>query len=480
MLLHRTPFATALSLFAFLAVGIAQNRIGTGKADKLYKQHCATCHGQDMEGGQGSSLIDDVWAHGSTDEAIAKSIRLGYPDQGMVPWAGVLDEKQIRALTILIREKSQLAKSSDLLKRAQPKDGKYTTKHHSFHLEKVHTGNKLLWSLAFMPDDKLLATSRQGSLFLIEEGKKPHVIKGTPAVWQHGQGGLLEVALHPDFEKNGWVYLSFSENTGGKENGRDAGMTAVVRGKINKGRWVKQQEIFHVPSALHSSAGVHFGSRFVFKDGYLYFGIGDRGRQSLAQDLSRPNGKIHRIHDDGRTPADNPFSDVPGAYPSIWSYGHRNPQGLDLNPETGEIWETEHGPRGGDETNHILPGNNYGWPVITYGMNYNGSPITDKTAQDGMEQPAHYWTPSIAVCGIDFYEGDQFPSWKNNLFVGGLASQELQRLVVEDGKVTDTEIVLKNQGRVRDVATGPEGGLYVVLNQKTPTTGSIYRLVPTD
>ena len=208
------------------------------------------------------------------------------------------------------------------------------------------------------------------------------------------------------------------------------------------------------------------------------FSIGDRGRQDMAQDITRPNGKIHRIHDDGRIPTDNPFADRPGAYASIWSYGHRNPQGLDIDPSTGELWETEHGPRGGDETNKIRPGLNFGWPVITYGMNYNGSPMTDSTSQEGMEQPMHYWVPSIASCGIDFYEGNRFYNWKNNLFVSGMASQELHRLTIEDGEVVDDEIVLKNQGRVRDVANGPDGYLYVSLTSGTPAKGRIYRLVP--
>jgi glucose/arabinose dehydrogenase len=196
----------------------------------------------------------------------------------------------------------------------------------------------------------------------------------------------------------------------------------------------------------------------------------------MAQDLSRPNGKIHRIYDDGRVPGDNPFRAIANAYPTIWTYGNRNPQGLDMHPVTGEIWESEHGPRGGDEINVIQAGDNYGWPVITYGINYNGKPITDVTTAPGMEQPKHYWTPSIAVCGIDFYEGDQFPEWKYDLFAGGLASQELHRLQIEGEQIVSDEIILKDVGRVRDVASGPDGYLYVVLNGPD----RIVRLVPVD
>jgi glucose/arabinose dehydrogenase len=214
----------------------------------------------------------------------------------------------------------------------------------------------------------------------------------------------------------------------------------------------------------------------VFQDGYLFFAIGDRGRKANAQDLSLPNGKIHRIHDDGRVPEDNPFADREDAFPTIWTYGNRNPQGLDQHPQTGGIWESEHGPRGGEEINLIERGNNYGWPVITHGMNYDGTPITEKTAMEGMEQPKLHWTPSIAVCGIDFYEGDIFPDWKNDLFAGGLASEELHRLEIEEGEVVKSSVVMKGAGRVRDVASGPDGYLYLVLNGPD----RIVRLVPAE
>ncbi|MGE9292617.1 MAG: PQQ-dependent sugar dehydrogenase, partial [Puniceicoccales bacterium] len=224
-------------------------------------------------------------------------------------------------------------------------------------------------------------------------------------------------------------------------------------------------------------SGAHFGTRFVFKDGYLFFSMGDRGKQNMAQDVTRPNGKIHRIHDDGRIPEDNPFVDKPDAWPTIWTYGNRNPQGLDAHPITGALWETEHGPRGGDEVNLIRKGINYGWPVITYGMNYSGTPITDKTHAPGMEQPKHYWVPSIAVCGIDFYEGELFPNWKNNLFAGGLASNELHRIVInDDNEVVKDEIVLKGLGRIRDVASAPDGSLMLLLNGPD----KIVKLVPVE
>jgi glucose/arabinose dehydrogenase len=455
----------------------AQNRIGTGDVAELYKTYCAACHGEHLQGGQGSSLIDAEWTHGSSDAEITKSILEGYPQLGMVPWKDTLTDEQIRSLVIFIREQGQLTAAGELNFKVEPVGGVFASALHNFRLEKVTEVDDILWSMAFMPDASILLTQRDGPVWRHKDGEN-HLITGTPEVWQNGQGGMLEVALHPDYATNGWIYLGFSENIGAKENDKESGITAVVRGRIRNDEWVDQEEIFHVPGEFHINSGAHFGTRFVFQDGYLFFSIGERGRQDMAQDVKKPNGKIHRIFDDGRIPPDNPFVDVEGAYPSIWSYGHRNPQGLDLDPRTGKLWETEHGPRGGDEVNLVQRGLNYGWPVITYGMNYNGSPITDATAKEGMIQPIHYWVPSIAVCGIDFYEGDKFPGWKNNLFAGGMASEELHRLVIENDQVVSEEIVLKGQGRVRDVLSGPDGFIYVSLNTRGPNHGTLYRLVP--
>lgn len=280
---------------------------------------------------------------------------------------------------------------------------------------------------------------------------------------------MLEVALHPDYKNNGWVYVAFA----GTED-KKKGMTKIVRGRIQNNTWQDEAVIFESPSRFHHSTGQHWGTRLVFHEGYLFFSIGDRGKQGEAQDLSKPNGKVHRIHDDGRVPEDNPFVSEPDAYPTIWTYGNRNPQGLDLHPLSGRIWESEHGPRGGDEINLIEGGNNYGWPLVTHGMNYSGTPITDKTTAPGMEAPKHYWTPSIAVCGIDFYEGNVFPEWKHNLMVGGLRSQEVHRLVIEDGQVVQDEIIVKGAGKIRDIASGLDGYLYLVLN----SPDKIVRLVP--
>ncbi len=474
--MKKSIISAILCLALTLSVS-GQSRIGTGSIKDLYIQNCATCHGQNMEGGQGSSLIDDVWKYGSSDEAIAKIIKEGVPTLGMVPWKDVLTDEQVRGLIILIREQKLLAESTGILEKAKPLGGVFSTELHNFRLEKIAEVDDILWSIAFLPDNSLLFTQRNGKLWHWMDGVKKE-ITGTPKVWAIGQGGLLEVAPHPDYEKNGWIYLSFSENVGAKVAGMDASMTAVVRGKIKNGKWVDEQEIFRAPPKFHTNKGGHYGSRFVFQAGYLFFSIGERQEGAPAQDITVPHGKIHRIYDDGRIPSDNPFFNEPGAYKTIWSYGHRNPQGLDLHPVTGELWETEHGPRGGDELNVIKPGVNYGWPVITYGMNYDGSPMTDKTHMEGMEQPVHYWLPSIATAGIDFYEGDAFPGWEHNLLATGMSAEELQRIVIEDGKVTRIETLLKNQGRVRDVASGPDGLIYVALNTRGPDQGGLYKLVP--
>ena len=465
--------AVLLILAPFAAT--AQNNSGKGEIRELYDENCASCHGDDLAGGSGSSLIDDEWIHGSSDEAIATAIRDGIPDMGMPPWEGMLDEKQIRAMVIFLREvksgnqKAALGKSlsGDVV----------TAAGHSYSLEELGQGEGLLWTIAFLPDHSMLVTQREGVLWHFAEGERREV-KGIPEVWQHGQGGLLEVAPHPDYAANGWIYLSYSDHTGAEEKNKDAGMTKIVRGKIVDGEWLEQETLFQVDEEHHTSSGAHYGSRFVFDDGYLFFSIGDRGRMERSQDLDRPNGKIFRIHDDGRVPDDNPFVDSDGALPEIWSYGHRNPQGLDRDPATGLLWNSEHGPRGGDEINLVEKGKNYGWPVITYGMNYNGTPITEETHREGMEQPRLHWTPSIAVAGIDFYEGDAFPGWTGKLLAGGMASEELHLLTIENGEIIADEVILKDRGRIRDVASGPDGHIYLLLNGGSPRKGKIVRMVP--
>jgi glucose/arabinose dehydrogenase len=468
---------TACLLISIPLALAAQNRTGEGDIRQIYDDNCVGCHGDDLAGGYGSSLVDDEWPSGSSDEDIAAAIRDGIPSGGMPGWAETLDEKQIRAMVIFIRE-MKMKSETEALQQSLEGDV-VSAAGHQYSLEEVGSGEGLLWSIAFLPDGATLVTQRDGVLWRFD-GEDRKQITGTPEVWQRGQGGLLEVALHPDYAENGWIYLSYSEHTGAQEDDKNAGMTRVVRGRIENGAWTGQETLFQVHEDHHTSSGAHFGSRFVFDGGYLFFSIGDRGRMDRAQDLGRPNGKVFRIHDDGRVPEDNPFVGTEGALPEIWSYGHRNPQGMDREPSTGLLWESEHGPRGGDEINVVQAGKNYGWPVITYGMNYNGTPITEETHREGMEQPRLHWTPSIAVAGIDFYEGSAFPKWTGKLLVGGMASEEVHLLTVENGGVTADEVILKGRGRVRDVASGPDGNIYLLLNDGSPRKGKIVRMSPVE
>lgn len=481
------PALLCASLLAAVGQEEASSDLSKLRVDEIYKQLCSACHGQNLEGGQGTSLIDGVWKHGETDADIFRNIQKGNLQLGMTPWEGILTGDQIRSMVIFLREKEREAEIKGI-EFPKPEPGKVIeTQHENYTIETVvDDGLEIPWAIAFLPDGRMLVTERPGGLRVIDENGalSPDPVEGTPEVMHHGQGGLLEVAPHPDYEQNGWIYLGFSDGWYGEEtqdrrgrNRRAAhALTAVVRGKIVDGEWTDQQWIYRASSRFYSGAGVHFGTRFVFDDGFIYFVVGERGGLDEAQDLSRPNGKIFRLHDDGRIPEDNPFVDTDNALPGIWSYGHRNPQGLTQDPRDGLLYSTEHGPRGGDELNIVGKGRNYGWPVITYGMNYNGTPITSETHKEGMEQPITYWVPSIAVCGLDFYSGDKFSNWKNDLFVGALRQKEVRRLRIENQKVIEEEIILKDLGRVRDVAAGPDGFVYVVLNDPH----SIIRLIHTD
>ncbi|HEY7305286.1 MAG TPA: PQQ-dependent sugar dehydrogenase [Bryobacteraceae bacterium] len=457
-----------LSFFAW------QNPPGQGReVTRLYTDKCAGCHGADMSGGSASSLVDGVWRYGGEDSSITKSICDGHPEAGMPAMRQMLNNAEVRALVIYIRERSAEFERART-KYNSPSPGTVVqSERESFRLEPVtETGLKEPWAIAFLPDGRILVTERPGRLRILKDGQLlPEPVRNTPAVFG-GEGGLLDVALHPNYARRGndWIYLSYGDKSA---DGR--GMAAVIRGRLSDGAFVDQQQIFKADLSLYRSGGMRFGSRLLFDNkGNLFFSVGDRAHPGDEQDLSHPNGKVHRVEADGSIPKDNPFVHRQGTIPSIWTYGNRNPQGLAFSPVTGELWEAEHGPRGGDELNILYPGHNYGWPVITYGMNYDGTPITDHTAQEGMDQPVTYWVPSIATSPIAFYTGNRFPQWKNNLFLGSLETQELRRLVVDGHSVTHQEILFKGIGRVRDVVNGPDGYLYVVLN----APDRIERLVP--
>ncbi len=330
----------------------------------------------------------------------------------------------------------------------------------SFQVETYTDGFEIPWGMAFLPDNRMMVTDRIGDLWIVEkDGKDKLKVSGEiPNVRSKGQGGMLDVAVHPDFNTNSYIYLSFSDYSENKSH------TSLIRAKLVNNSLVNSQIIFRPEEKYFTKRSLHFGSRIVFDDkGFIFFCIGDRGDRDLAQNLDMPNGKMYRIRDDGTIPIDNPFYYTKGAIKSIWSYGHRNPQGLAIHPSTRQLWEAEHGPRGGDEVNIILRGHNYGWPVITYGKNYSGTIISKLTHHEGMDQPVFHWTPSIAVCGIAFYEGSQFPEWKNNLLATSLKYERLHRVELDGMNIVKDEIIFEAESRVRDVEVGPDGIIYVAL-----------------
>ncbi|MBC2603614.1 PQQ-dependent sugar dehydrogenase [Puniceicoccus vermicola] len=436
---------------------------------QLYQNQCAGCHGEEMEGGGAPTMLDSEWRFGSEREAITSVIRDGRPAVGMPSFGETLSEEEIRGLVILIREMNADASPDPGAKAIR--DGVFESDLHQFRMDVVAEDLELPWSMAFLPDGRWLIAERGGVLMVMDPSSGERLeIEGIPEVYARGQGGLLDIQTHPDYVENRWIYLSFSDPS---EDG-ERGMTAIVRGRIQDGKWIDEEEIFRAPPEFYLSGGVHFGCRLVFQDGYLFFTIGERGRQDQAQDLSRPNGKVHRIYDDGRIPEDNPFVGEKGAFPSIWTYGNRNPQGLALDRKTGILWETEHGPRGGDELNIIEKGLNYGWPVVTYGMNYNGTPITGRTSAPGMKNPVTYWTPSLAVCGLAVYRGDAFPEWDGSLLSSSLSGEELRLLVLDGREVAGQEVLVNSLGRLRDVVVGPDGAVYLVCNNP----GRIVKMSP--
>ena len=327
--------------------------------------------------------------------------------------------------------------------------------------EMVVEGLTIPWGMTFLPNGSMLITEKSGEIIHFKDGTKQE-ITGGPEVYQRGQGGLLDIILHPDYEENGWIYLSYSSD----EGEGDGGNTAIMRAKLT-GNQLTDKEILY-KGTPNTTRGQHFGSRMVFdRDGYLYFSIGDRGNHDEnPQDITRDGGKVYRINDDGSIPQDNPFVGEAGAKEAIYSYGHRNPQGMILHPETGEVWVHEHGPQGGDEINIIKKGANYGWPVVTYGENYGGGAISDETSRPGMEDPIHYWIPSIAPSGFVYVTSDKYPSLKGNLLIGSLKFQYLEHAVLEGKEVARREKLLEGIGRVRDVKQAPDGTIYVSVEGK--------------
>jgi glucose/arabinose dehydrogenase len=338
------------------------------------------------------------------------------------------------------------------------------------------------WSIAFLPGGDILITERPGRLRIVRGGKLlPQAVEGLPQVLHSSQGGLLEVALHPNFATNRLLYLTYSKPSADLTQAT----TALVRGRFEGDKLTGVQQLFESVSRGRG----HFGGKIAFdKNGFLFLTLGDRQvppegnlEAHPAQDLSNHHGKMIRLHDDGRVPADNPFVNRAGAKPEIWSWGHRNVQGLIVHPETGDVWTNEHGPQGGDELNRILPGKNYGWPVIGFGVNYQtGLAIHKGTHREGMEQPTHLWVPSIGISGLMLYAGDRFPRWRGSLFAGGMVGQQLARLTLQGQRVAGEETLVPQMGRIRDVRQGLDGHIYLVTDDREGKPTPVYRMEPVE
>ena len=370
-----------------------------------------------------------------------------------------------------------------LLSAAIPKDSGaqiHRSTLHDYRVVPVALGLQNPWGIAFLADGDILITERPGRLRIVREGRLlPDPVPGVPEVLAQGQGGLLDVQPHPDFTENRLIYITYSRAYTDLEGAR----TVLIRGAFQDDALTNIEEIF---SAQAVGRG-HYGSRIAFDgNGYVFITAGDRQAPSRgdlyahpAQDLSNHHGVVVRLHDDGRIPADNPFVGTAGALGEIWSYGHRNPQGLAFHPLTGDLWANEHGPQGGDELNVVLPGRNYGWPVIGYGVNYgSGTTIHEGTLKEGMESPKHFWVPSIATSGLMIYTGDKFPAWRGNVFVGGLGGEQLSRLTVDGQTVLNEETLFQRMGRIRDVRQGPDGYIYLAIEGQRGEPSGVVRLEP--
>lgn len=366
-------------------------------------------------------------------------------------------------------------KEADDINQPEPVDPTFAqqTEKHLIKVDTLFTEFESPWGMTWLSDGKMLVTERKGEILIFDNdeftGQK---VTGLPEVHEVNQAGLLDVAAHPNHAENGWIYIAYA-----KPFPDNKGALTIMRFKLDdNNNAIDQEEI--IVAMPEWEGGRHFGSRIVFdNEGYLYFSNGDKGNKpENAQTLTNAHGKVHRIHDDGRIPADNPFVNEEGAVGSIWSYGNRNPQGLYFDKANNRLWEAEHGPMGGDELNLIEKGKNYGWPVITYGQNYDGTPITEITEKEGMEQPVTYYVPSIATCGMTMVTSDRYPNWKGDILIGALAKMHINRVDMDGATALSQEVMFQDIGRVRQVSESPDGYLYAI----TEGTGLLVKFLPVE
>ena len=371
-------------------------------------------------------------------------------------------------LSILLIILSNFSFAQDLKPLDSEGDNSILINESNYEMELIFPDENIIWSIEFFEDNSILAAVKSGKLFHYINGEKIE-ISGLPEIYLRGQGGLMDIVFHPDFKENNWLYFSYASEDAGEKGGN----TTISRAKLINNNLVDLEVLYK--ASPNTRKGQHFGGRLAFdNENYLYFSVGDRGNRDVyPQDITLDGGKIYRIMDDGSIPSDNPFFNSPNAKKAIYSYGHRNPQGMFKHPITGKIWTNEHGPRGGDEINIIKKGKNYGWPKITYGINYSGTTITKNKSLPNMEQPLYYWLPSIAPSSFEYISSDVYPNWKGSLLAGALVFKYIERIDLENDKVVYRSKIAEDLGRPRDIKQGPDGFVYVSIEGK-----GIYKILP--
>ena len=458
------------------------------RANEIYNTTCAACHGTSAGAGPSAhALFSNDYLGSHTDAQIVQALTDGVPGTANHKFTTLFFPDEIAQMPALIRIRAGIVNRK--VGPVPDITGKvFNSQKASFKVDTLVKGLNQPWGMAFLPDGRMVFTERSGQLrFMDKNGNASAPVKGTPAVFERQDGGLLDVAVPPDFAKTGWIYISYSTVAPGYQiqpgdeqapNMAPPTMTWVVRGKVNvNNEWVDQQVLFNPPADSYRVTADHYGSRFLFDGkGHFFWSMGERHDMQMSQNLASPLGKIHRLNLYGSIPKDNPFVHTPGALGSIWTFGHRNPEGLTFDPATGIFWETEHGPVGGDEVNIIEPGKNYGWGMATFGI----EPGIGRLHATGVTDPITYYNPSIGPSGITFYTGDKFPAWKGNLFITGMVGQKLIRMEIKGRQIASQETLIADYGRVRDVKVGPDGLLYVLLQNMNGDAkgGSIIRLVP--
>lgn len=469
----------------------------------IYAKNCAVCHGKDFGGASlGPSLLTETLKNGASLNELMESIAKGYPDQRMPAWGDTLPAEEIRGLAILLMEKREGDRGEagqGLGPAPIIPDEVIETRGARFRIEKVYGGLIEPFSLSPLPDGRILVTEKMRGMSIVSaDGSSASLVRGMPKTWADaelrgtafaGMGWAHEVAAHPDYAQNGWIYYAFGDrceacNQTSLDTGRPVTMLKLVRGRLKGTEWVDQETVWEAPKETYQDGLENgTGGRIAFDDkGYVYLTIGVVTDYRGVQSLDKPYGKIIRMHDDGRIPADNPFVNTPGALPGIYTLGHRNPQGIDFDPLTGVLWSSEHGPRGGDEGNIIRGGLNYGWPLVSLGVDYDGRPIpyAKKYGLEfdpaDLEAPVIDWTPSPGVSSIVFYRGDAFPAWRNHMLVATLAKNDLWRYVVNEKGAVESETLIPGLGRFRDIEVDSDGNLLALLEHRTGSR--ILRIVP--